>query len=112
MTAGQRAEQAAADYLEHQGYKILARNWRTPACEIDIIAERKHTAHCFEVKYREHAAQGTGLAYITPKKLKKMSFGAELWVQTENWQDDYCIGGIEVSGPHFEITEIIESIAD
>ena len=35
---GSRYEQAAADFLQDRGYKILERNFRCPAGEIDIIA--------------------------------------------------------------------------
>ena len=36
---GARAEAAAARYLKRHGYRILARNLRTPAGEIDLLAE-------------------------------------------------------------------------
>lgn len=35
---GAEGEQMAADYLEGAGYEILARNWRYPFGEIDILA--------------------------------------------------------------------------
>lgn len=41
MRFGQKAEEAAAIFLETQGYKILERNYRTRWAEIDIIASHK-----------------------------------------------------------------------
>ncbi|MBF0258045.1 MAG: YraN family protein [Desulfamplus sp.] len=38
MLFGQKAEDAAALFLEERGYKILERNYRTRFAEIDIIA--------------------------------------------------------------------------
>ena len=37
---GSQGEQAAADFLQQQGYKICARNFRVPVGEIDIIARQ------------------------------------------------------------------------
>jgi putative endonuclease len=36
--AGNRGEDRAAAFLEATGFRIIARNVRSPACEIDIIA--------------------------------------------------------------------------
>ncbi len=35
---GQLAETAAAEYLQRECYDVLERNYRTPMCEIDIVA--------------------------------------------------------------------------
>ena len=40
---GRNGEQAAADYLETEGFRILARNWRCADGEIDIVAMDRHT---------------------------------------------------------------------
>jgi Holliday junction resolvase-like predicted endonuclease len=38
---GNRAENAAANWLIHQGFDIIARNWQVPkVCEIDIVATK------------------------------------------------------------------------
>ena len=37
-TIGRQGEEAAAVFLERAGYEILARNFRTPRGEIDIVA--------------------------------------------------------------------------
>lgn len=49
---GLRAEALAALYLRCKGYRILARSYRTPVGEIDIIASRGRTLAMVEVKYR------------------------------------------------------------
>lgn len=49
---GLRAEALAALYLHCKGYRILARSYRTPVGEIDIIARRGRTLAMVEVKYR------------------------------------------------------------
>ena len=40
---GQLGEQLAANFLQANGYNILARNWRVNRVEIDILAELNDT---------------------------------------------------------------------
>lgn len=93
---GHDAEKQAAKYLVKQGFKIRELNWKTKFCEIDIVAEKDKTIHFVEVKSRKNSYQGTGLEYITPKKLKQMSFAAEMWVQGSGWPGDYQLSAISI----------------
>lgn len=77
---GDTGEQAAVEYLQNAGYQIIERNWKTKYCEIDIIAQKQEQVYFIEVKYRSSEAQGGGVAAITPQKLQKMHFAAELYV--------------------------------
>ncbi len=108
--SGRKAEQVAADFLERKGCKILAQNWRTRWCEIDIVAERDAVVYFCEVKYRVRNTQGGGLDYITPKKLQQMRFAAELWVSSQKWQGQYQLCAIEVSGSGFQITNVVKDL--
>ena len=107
---GHQAEKYAADYLTHNGYKIVALNWRTRLCEIDIVAKNGKTVHFVEVKYRRTTQQGSGLDYITPSKLNQMQFAAECWVQENAYRGAYELSAIEVSGPSFDITNFVPNI--
>ena len=78
VEAGRKGEEAAARYLAAHGHKILARNWKTKWCEIDIVSEKDDTLYFAEVKYRK---DGSGLDAITPAKQKQMRFAAELFLQ-------------------------------
>ena len=49
---GLSAESRAAAYLIAKGYRILARRWKTPLGEIDIVARRRYTLIFVEVKAR------------------------------------------------------------
>ena len=49
---GKKGEIIAADYLEKQGYDILATNWRYRREEIDIVAQNENTLVIAEVKSR------------------------------------------------------------
>ena len=80
QTAGRFAEGVAADYLISRGYRVVARNWRTKLCEIDIIAHKEDGLYFIEVKYRQNSNHGDGLAAITDKKLEQMRFAAEMYL--------------------------------
>src|SRR6478752_4300700 len=49
---GLSAESRAAMILIAKGYRILARRFRTPVGEVDIVAGRRHTLVFVEVKAR------------------------------------------------------------
>lgn len=81
---GDNAEDEAAHYLTRQDHQIVARNWKTKFCEIDIISLKHNTLYFTEVKYRRTTHQGGGIAAITPRKLQQMKFAAELFVSQKN----------------------------
>ena len=107
---GRQAEAAAAAYLKKQGFAIVEQNWRTRWCEIDVIIQKGKVVYFCEVKYRQTDRQGGGLEYITPKKVQQMRLAAEGWVQLAGWKGEYQLCAIEVFGPNFDITAIIEDI--
>lgn len=110
-STGRMAEAAAAQFLEQKGCRIIARNWRTRECEIDIVAERAGIIYFCEVKYRATSRHGSGLAYITPKKVRQMRFAAWQWMRAQTqWQQGYCLSAIEVSGPAFRVTAAIADV--
>lgn len=84
---GDKSEQAAADYLTHEGYAIVERNWKTKACEIDIVAEKDNVWYFVEVKHRKTDWQGGGLAAITPKKLEQMKFATRMYAHWNKADD-------------------------
>jgi len=107
---GVEAETLVAQKLEKKGYKIIARNWKRPMCEIDIIAGVDGIISFVEVKYRSRGAQGRGLDYITPKKLKQLKFAAEIWVAENKWVGDYRLLAASVSSQDGKllVEEILE----
>ena len=49
---GRAAEQQAVEYLEARGLVLVARNYRAPCGEIDIIMQDDNTLVFIEVRYR------------------------------------------------------------
>lgn len=107
---GRKAEAVAATFLQTQGYRIIAQNWRTRSCEIDIVACKGNIAYCVEVKFRMSDRQGTGLDYITPKKLQQMQYAAGMWAAATRWDGDYRLAAIEVRGDPPEVAAFIDDI--
>jgi uncharacterized protein (TIGR00252 family) len=106
--SGHAAEKLAAEYLKVHGFKVVELNWRTRYCEIDIVAKKKRTIYFVEVKSRKNRQYGDSLEYVTNKKLKKMRFAAEIWLQTNNWHGDYELAAIGIDGNAYTF---IDSIA-
>ena len=52
---GDRGENLAASHLRKQGYKIITRNFRSDAGEIDIVAKDGNTIVFVEVKTRSYS---------------------------------------------------------
>lgn len=71
---GHRGEDIAAAYLAGQGWEILARNWRTRAGELDIVARDGEWLVFVEVRARRAGRRGaTPIAgapeeSVTPRK--------------------------------------------
>ncbi len=109
-SSGRQAEARAVEYLKQQNFEVIDQNWRTRYCEIDIVAQKDRRIYFVEVKYRTKDSWGSGVDYITPSKLKQMAYGAEMWVNANNWQADYQLAVIEVTGLDFVITNFITDI--
>jgi putative endonuclease len=75
---GRRAEAIAAWFLRLKLYRILARRYRTPAGEIDLIARRGRTIVFVEVKQRPSEAEG--LDAVTRTARRRISRAADLWI--------------------------------
>jgi putative endonuclease len=72
---GRRAETLAAWLLRLKGYRILARDFRLPVGEIDLVARRGGVLAVVEVKRRSHLA--AGLEAVTPRQRRRLARAAE-----------------------------------
>jgi putative endonuclease len=73
-------EQAAAEYLEKQGYDILARNFRSGHGEVDIIARQENVLVFVEVKARSSNRYGYPEHSVTPRKRMHILSVAENYI--------------------------------
>ena len=77
---GRVGEQAAVDYLESCGFRILDRNWRCADGEIDIVAVERHTFVVCEVKTRSGTRYGTPLEAVGRTKRTRLRRLAVRWL--------------------------------
>lgn len=75
---GLSAESRAAMWLMVKGYRIVARRWKTPFGEIDIVARRRRTLVFVEVKARENADEA--VEAVTERAKRRIIAAAELWL--------------------------------
>jgi putative endonuclease len=74
---GLSAENRAALFLIAKAYRILARRWKTPFGEIDIVARRRGVLVFVEVKARERVEEV--VEAVTERSKRQIIGAAELW---------------------------------
>ncbi|GAA5120517.1 YraN family protein [Haloechinothrix salitolerans] len=76
---GREGEELAARHLERQGFTVLARNWRSRAGELDIIASRGTLLIVCEVKTRSGTGFGVPAESVTRTKIARIRRLTQLW---------------------------------
>jgi putative endonuclease len=76
--AGLSAESRAAAFLIAKGFRILARRWKSPVGEIDIVARRRRLLVFVEVKARESLDDAAWS--VTPRQRTRIIAAAEAWL--------------------------------
>ena len=84
---GKTGETIASNFLEKNGYTILAKNYRRKFGEIDIIARERDYLVFIEVKTRATASHGHPLEAVTFKKQKQISKVAQCYLAENNLFD-------------------------
>jgi len=75
---GLSAEARAAAYLMAKGYRILAKRFRTPHGEIDLVAKRRNLIAFVEVKAR--ATLDEAAYAVTPRQKARIIDAAQAWL--------------------------------
>lgn len=78
---GCSGEQAAADFLEDAGLRVIDSNWRCPQGEIDLVALDGTALVIVEVKTRRTMNFGDPLEAITSAKLGRLRTLAVMWAR-------------------------------
>lgn len=84
---GAYGERVAVRHLEDAGYAVLARNWRTRAGELDVVATRDGVVVFVEVKTRRSEAFGPPSLAVTPVKASRLRTVAQEWLTASRLGD-------------------------
>ena len=102
---GKKAENIAVKFLQKSGHKIIARNFKIPEGEIDIISWKNDVIFVNEVKQRNDA----NFKYITQKQLERIWYTFEVFLQKNSQYSslDAQFQLIAVQNNYAQILEII-----
>jgi putative endonuclease len=85
---GAAAEELAAQYLQVRGLKILARNLRCKAGELDLVCLDGGVLAIVEVRQRGRVEFGGALGSVTWSKQRKILRAAQFFLRSEKrWRN-------------------------
>ncbi len=80
---GQSGEAQAAEWYEAAGYDVVARNWRCPEGELDLVLRRGNTVVFCEVKARRGTRFGMPAEAVTAAKQARIRRLAARWLASQ-----------------------------
>lgn len=81
LRQGREAEALACEHLRGQGLKLLARNYRTPFGELDLVMEDHGVLVFVEVRYRRRLDYGVPAETVGVRKQAKLRATASSFLQ-------------------------------
>ena len=111
---GKEGERIAEQYLKRKGYKLVERNYRCSAGEVDLIVLDRRVIVFVEVKTRTGHGFGTPLEAVQPRKQRKMMQAAQFFLsQKKLHQRDARFDVVGISWPGQEpMVEHVENAFD
>lgn len=70
----------AEDWLDREGFAVIARNWRSGRYELDIVATRWDTIHFVEVRTRGDESWETPEESMTAEKQRSFRRAVQAWL--------------------------------
>lgn len=110
MGLGRRGEALAAEALVRHGFTVIARNWRCPAGEADLIAQRGGEWYFFEVRTRRGTAHGLPEESLTPLKQTRMEAVARHYLSDQvntaelSWHLGFVAVALDAAGRLLRVT--------
>lgn len=98
---GAYGEEIAANYLRHNGYTVVATNWRCPRGELDIIAQDGDVLVFVEVKTRRTADTSDAFLSVTPRKRQRLIDSAYSYIASHRPDNpQWRIDVVGIALPH------------
>ncbi len=90
LLLGKLGERHAVRFLSKAGFAIVARNYRTPLGEIDIVARDGETLAFIEVKTRSSKAFGLPQEAVDRRKQRQLIRAAQVFLKAHGELDVPC----------------------
>ena len=81
LSIGRQKEQQAKNWLQKQGFTIIAENYHCKGGEIDLIGTTQQQLIFFEVKYRKSNHYGHPAEMVNQKKQQHITHCAQQFLQ-------------------------------
>jgi len=83
---GKDAEARAEHFLQHEGLKPVARNYRCRGGEIDLVMRDGEHLVFVEVRYRSRDDFGGAAASVGRNKQRRLILAAQHYLQSSRWR--------------------------
>lgn len=113
---GRLGEEAVMRWLRQHGFEICARNWRSGAYELDLVARKYDRLHFVEVKTRRADGLTSPEAALTPAKIRSLHRAARLYMGTYksrygNYEPQFDLAAVRVAADDTMQVDLIEEVA-
>lgn len=88
LALGRRGEARARRFLRRKGLRIIARNWRHPLGELDLVARDGDVVVFVEVRTARRVFAGGPAMTVGPDKRRRLARLAQAWLQRSRWRPD------------------------
>ena len=115
LSLGRMGEDAAAQYLQRLGMKILQRNFNTPVAEIDLVARHRRSLVFVEVKTRRSSAFGSPAEAVGPRKQRQIIRAVKWYLNNstgKGLQPRFDVVSILVKGSDLEVEHLPGAFED
>jgi putative endonuclease len=103
---GRAGEELAAAWYAERGYEVLARNWRCPAGEADLLLWQGGTLVVCEVKARSGARYGPPAEAVGRLRQQRLRRTAAHFLQAERERE----GGLRARVVRFDVAEVMGDV--
>lgn len=110
---GRLGERAAEQHLRKRGLKTVARDYRVPIGELDLVMRDGETVVFVEVKTRRDCKYAEPIDAVTGRKRARMTRAARWFIHEKRWEARPCrFDVVTVILPAPDATPTIEHFAD
>ena len=104
LELGRWGEDLAARWYVRHGYRVLARNWRCPSGELDLVVGQRRLVVVCEVKARRTDAFGPAAVAVGPDKQRRLRRLAAEWLRQSGARGvDVRFDVVAITGRRLEV---------